>query len=257
MIVDVDDLMDVDEDSPFKPEHDVTNASEVLRVVISIADLVTTTTPYLEKRLRKLNKNVTVLPNYPDLRRWDLPKSKNTSDTIRIGWAGSITHLKDLELIVNPLKRICKEFPQVRLLFIGESRIASRFEGLPVEYIPGVPFEVWPAKLHSLRLDIGLAPLLDNEFNRCKSRIKFYEYAIAEIPGIYSPTVYQERGFDGEFGMIAENEDQWYQSIKNYILFPELRQDVIRAAYAYVTRRCSLEKHIGLWEESYRNLTLT
>src|SRR5262249_40415023 len=118
----------------------------------------------------------------------------------------------------------------------------------------GVPFDFWPTKLHSLRLDIGLAPLRDTEFNRCKSRIKFYEYGIAAIPGVFSPTVYQEKMFDGHFGMIAENPDEWYKSIKNLILYPELREEIGRAAYGYVKARCDLKKHIVEWDKAYGSL---
>jgi hypothetical protein len=157
-------------------------------------------------------------------------------------------------MIINPLKKICKEFPKVQLLFVGDPRVGIPFEGLPVENMMGVPFRFWPTKLHSLRLDIGLAPLMDTEFNRCKSRIKFYEYGICKVPGVFSPTVYKERAFDGNFGMIAENEDEWYKELKNLIICKALREDMGKAAYAHVIERCSLKKNIHLWTKAYNLL---
>jgi len=46
-----------------------------------------------------------------------------------------------------------------------------------------VPFDAYPMRLAGLRLDIGLAPLIDNEFNHCKSKIKYFEYSIVKAAG--------------------------------------------------------------------------
>lgn len=262
IVVDVDDLWDINPENPHKVEHDIVNASETIQATIKIADLVTTTNEYLAERIAKLNKNVVVLPNFMDMDRWDIkPKLKNEADTIRIGWAGSMTHIKDLELIEKPLRRICAEFPQVRLIFVGDTRVRELLKGLPVEVMLGVPFPQWPARLRGLRLDIGLAPLQDNEFNRCKSNIKWQEYSVNAIPGVYSKTVYFDRMFDGRIGMIAENEDQWYWNIRNFIVSKELRENISKAAYAEVGYRYSLtgnqhngEPMIMKWVDAYNSL---
>ena len=36
------------------------------------------------------------------------------------------------------------------------------------------------------RLDIGIAPLLPTEYNRCRSDVKYLEYAAKGVTGIYS-----------------------------------------------------------------------
>ena len=255
LVVDTDDWIFLNSDNPYQMEHSLTNASEVMKITYGIADMVTTTQSYLAEKIKTVNPNVKVLPNYLHLETWDLPnKFKNESDEFRIGWAGSMTHLEDLKLVVNPLKRICKEYPQVKLIFIGDTRVGDLFDGCNVEATVGTSPHVWPSRLHSMRLDLGIAPLRDTEFNRCKSRIKFYEYSVAGYPGAYSPTIYKSRNFDGKVGMICENEEQWYRAIKNYIEFPQLRRDIATRAYAYVTRRFSLEKHIGEWIDAYNSL---
>jgi glycosyltransferase involved in cell wall biosynthesis len=254
IVVDADDALEITDDNPHKAEHEMTNASEVIKITMQIADLITTTTPYLAEKLRKYNDNVVVLPNYIDLERWDLPKYQNTSDKIRIGWAGSITHINDLKLVVNPLKRLCKEFKNLQLVFVGDPRVGELFDGCPVENMVGVPFEVWPAKLHSLRLDIGIAPLADTEFNKCKSNIKWQEYSVAKIPGVYSNTVYQLRGIEPRYALIAYTEDHWYQCLRNLIVSQALREDIGTATYSRVTQRFSLAKHIDKWIEAYESI---
>ena len=256
IVVDCDDYLQLNDDSPFQMEHDISNASEVIKRTMEIADLITTTTNHLADKLKEINHHVVVLPNYMDMERWDVEKVHNTSKTIRIGWAGSMTHFNDLKSIVGPLKRICKEFPQVRLIFIGEQRIADELEGCPVECMLGVPFEVWPSRLNGLQLDIGLAPLLDTEFNKCKSNIKWLEYSIAKVPGIYSPTVYQHRSFEPKFGLVANTPDEWYGAIKHLIEYPERRKEIAEGSYTLIKQKYDLEKNIHKWAETYQNLFL-
>lgn len=262
IVVDADDYFKLNPENPHSIEHDIQNASEVLKVTLEIADMVTVTTDYLADKLREVNKNVVVLPNFMDLQRWDIePKLRNTADTIRIGFAGSFTHIKDLEILVNPFKRIYAEFPQCRFIFVGDTRVKELFEGLPVEAMLGVAFDVWPTRLNGLRLDIGVAPLQKNEFNLCKSNIKFLEYSINQIPGVYSDTVYKFRDFnnrkntDAMLGLIATNEEEWYRCLKNLIISPPLREDIAQTACSYVRTHFNLETHASEWVKAYKSLT--
>jgi len=255
MVIECDDYFEVNPDSPFAYEHKIYDAKFVITRSMQVADMITTTTNYLAEKLKKLNKNVVVLPNYIDTARWDLNYLPNDTGKIRIGWAGSITHVDDVKLIVNPIRRICREFKNVQLVMVGDPRVSALFEGLPVENMNGVPFEAWPSKLYSLRLDIGLAPLRDTLFNRCKSNIKWIEYSIAQIPGVYSPTVYDNYDFDGIYGQIAKNEEQWYRCIKNYIICENLRKDIASRARSAVLTGYTLKTNIHKWIKAYEGLT--
>ena len=257
IVVECDDWLELNEDSPFNVEHDLAEAQFVISRTMKMADMVTTTTPYLAKRLKAFNKKTTVLGNYIDLDRWDLNYLPNDTGRIRIGWAGSITHLEDMKMIVPVMRRIYKEFKSIQLVIVGDPRVAWLFNGLPTELCDGVPFEVWPSKLYSLRLDIGLAPLRDTEFNRCKSNIKWQEYSIASIPGIYSPIVYPlpNDHFDGVYGQIAETQEQWYRCLKNYITCKNLRLDIANKARSCVTTSYTLKTNINDWIRAYKKLT--
>lgn len=253
VVVDCDDWADLNDDSPFKKQHELNEAMFVITRMMEVADLVTCSTKYLSHQLIKLNKNVKIFPNFMDLEFWEQDKQENTGEKIRIGWAGSLTHLNDLQYIIPALKRIYEEYP-VEYVFVGEQRIADLLKPIPVEAMLGVPFEAWPDRLHGLRLDIGLAPLLDTPFNRNKSNIKWLEYSIAKIPGVYSPTVYTHPAFEPDFGIIAEDQDHWYRAIKHLIDYPQRRQEIREKAYDYVTKHYSLEKHAYELERAYLDL---
>lgn len=253
VVVDSDDWGEVNPDSPFKKMHELNEAMFVIGRTMDIADLVTCTTKHLVKQVASHNKNVKVLPNFMDLEFWDRPKLTNTSDKIRIGWAGSLTHLDDLKYIVPALKRIYQEYP-VEYIFVGEQRIADLMKPVPVEAMLGVPFNAWPDKLHALRLDIGLAPLLDTPFNRNKTNIKWMEYGIAKVPGVYSPTVYAHIDFEPKYGVVAYDQDHWYRAIKHLIDYPQRRREIADNSYLYITKRLGLKQHIGKWQKEYLSI---
>ncbi len=253
LVVDCDDYFDLNPDSPFIKEHTISEAKEVIQITMEIADMVTCTTTHLQHKLQKINPNVKVLPNMLDMQRWDLPKKFNTGEKIRIGWAGSITHLDDLKSIIEPLIKVKMEYPQVEYVFVGEPRIAD-YLPFPVEIVQGVPFDVWPARLAGLRLDIGLAPLLDTPFNKAKSNIKWLEYGINKIPGVYSETVYMYSGFEPKFGVVALDKDHWYRAIKHLIDYPARREEIRDSAYTRIKQSYDLEKHISLWTTAYKSL---
>jgi glycosyltransferase involved in cell wall biosynthesis len=257
IVIDQDDYLVLNKDNPHYLEHKMTDATMVVQRSIEIADMVTTTSDYLAERLREWNSNVVVLPNYMDFERWEFPYKPNESGRIRMGYCGSVTHWDDFRMIEKPLKRILTEFPNVTLVIIGDIRFKRLFKDYNnVEVMLGMPFDAWPAKLSGLMLDIGLAPLKDNEFNRCKSNIKWQEYSLNRIPGVYSTVVYGTigRDFDGRWGLLADTPQQWYQCIKNLITCKALREDITESVYAHVHSRYSLDKHAYKWERAYKRV---
>lgn len=256
--VDQDDLIEVDEDNPHYKEHQVKKAAEVIKITMEIADLVTTTNKFLKKQLSQYSDKVQVIPNYLDMEYWDMPKQPREEKQLRIGWAGSITHLSDLAMIAPVIESLAEEFPEVKWVFVGEPRAEQLFsKKINAEYMLGVPFEVWASRLHGLDLSIGMAPLRRTTFNKAKSNIKFLEYAVAKIPGIYSKVVYSRRNMDSRFrGIIANDLNEWRIGLHNLIVSRYLRKDIANCAYAHVRQQYDLKDRVSEWESAYR-LTVT
>ena len=257
IVLDLDDSLTVTKDNPHYEEHKVSDAKVIIQKTAEIADLITTTQDYLADKLKKINPKVEVLPNYMDMDRWEFNYKPNTSGRIRIGYCASVTHWLDVKMIEQPLKRILREYKNIDLVMIGDMRYKTLFKEFNnVEVMLGLSFDAWPNKLNGLRLDIGLAPLRDTEFNRCKSGIKWAEGAINKIPMVVSPTIYSDisREFDGRLGMIANTPEEWYQSIKNLIDCKNLRDDISMAAYSFAKSHWDLSKNVYKWEQVYKRL---
>lgn len=254
IVMDFDDFMKVNPDSPHYKEHEVADALAMLTSFARRCDMLTTTNPILAKELSFYNENVKIVPNYMDLEVWQYPIERRDDDKVRICWMGSITHLRDMGMVVDVLKRIMDDFPQVELQLMGDMRMKDLFEGYPVEVSMGVPFESYPQKLNGLKMDIGICPLLDNLFNLCKSPIKHWEVTIGGGATICSPTVYDSVVVEGKTGFIANNENEWYEKLSFLIKNKEKRLQMWGNAYDNLINNFSLKEHINEWEKVYQSV---
>lgn len=235
------------------------------------ADAVTVTNHELKRyydRVRIGKRKCDVLPNYVDLSTWSKPHNPNTSRYLRVGYAGGLSHVKDLELILPMLEKVLSEDNRK---FINVSAGGDTFDdpikqalypvdmfkGLPQgkkDFVEGVDMYAWPQLLNSLRLDIGLAPLLDNKFTRCKTPIKYMEYAINRVPAVHSRFMYGTIVVDGETGFLADSPEEWIEKTERLIKDKTLREKMGEAAYQDVLANHNADKHLHKWLSVYEAL---
>lgn len=231
---------------------------------IKIADLVTVTTEELAKKARKYNKNVVVLPNYIDTRWWGNPLRVDRIGDIRLGWAGSISHDADLNFLSPIVKRILDEYDNVKFIHCGSGGSSSSsehtelmygkdlFKEIPAhrrEYFLGTSTDLWGIKSKTLHLDIALAPLVEDEFNKCKSNIKWQEYSMNEWAGVYSDV---EAYKDIKHGLKAKDAEEFYKHIKYLIDNPEERKKLALNAKQAVFENWTIDDHFIEWIEAYK-----
>ena len=98
-------IMDLDDywaPGPHHPAHLLIKQSEMDKKIVEnlkTAEYITTTTPIFADEIKKLNKNVFVLPNAIDPNEAQFVPNLEPSNKIRIGWLGGSSHEKDLEIL--------------------------------------------------------------------------------------------------------------------------------------------------------------
>lgn len=231
-----------------------------VRTFLRHADAVLTTTPTLAERLSRLNPRVTVAPNMLDDRLLvsEDERPPKTADRLVLGYMGTFTHEDDLMLILQPLRRFLSERAD-RVVFerVGASAEAPLFQALKdlpvhVRDIQGVSeypdFMRWMGR--NLAWDIGLAPLVNNPFTRCKSDIKFLDYAAIGAVGLFSDVeAYRHTVRDGVNGRLVPNDpDAWYRALCAIADDHEGRRRMATAANEYLLRERTLNTQAGRWE---------
>jgi len=73
---------------------------------IELAENVTTTTSLFANEIKKLCKNVFVLPNSVDPSEKQFKHQPEESDRVRIGWLGGSSHLADLKILNGTVDRL-------------------------------------------------------------------------------------------------------------------------------------------------------
>jgi processive 1,2-diacylglycerol beta-glucosyltransferase len=264
VIYETDDLLlELPPEHPDTAIHYYTAALFPMLQAVFEADLVTTTNPILESYYQKINPNTCVLPNYLDDLLWQpidviaIPASQLCVPAkVVIGYMGSTTHITDLEEIAPVLQYLMVRFPdQIQLRFWGGPPPAD-LQGLPsVEWIPVEIFDYpkFSKYFSQQHCDIFIAPLGNSFFNQCKSPIKFFEYSILGIPGVYSRLAPYEAVIQhGENGMLASSQEEWETSLAGLIESGERRNAMGQKAQESVLKHWRLSEHAYEWVEAYQ-----
>jgi len=235
------------------------------------ADAVTTTTETLASHLRKRNSNVIVIPNCVDPEEW---KPQPREGAIRVGWSGGTDHFTDLAMPLDAIREvqkkrpftfviqgICKE-PTLEAFYdrhirqygtafattpYGKSMkwALTKLAGIRYEFHPAVEAAEHPQTVCGLKLDVGIAPLLDNNFNRNKSCVKFYEYAMSGAVTLASHVL----PYSAEVPTTAKNTRDWWQQKLEWILGAD-RESMNRNEREWVMAHRNIESNVALWESA-------
>lgn len=229
--------------------------------VARLADALTVTTPELAEEARVLNPQVYVCPNSIDYqyRDWETrDRLKVLEGHLTIGWAGGDRSARDMEVIGPALREVLNDHRHVTLVLAGGEEClrdwlrATGADKKRCALLPPVDFESYPKLLTNI--DIGLAPLASNEFNRCKSPIKLLEYGAWGIPYIAS-NVGPYRRFHAETfqfcGDLAQTPGHWKVLLDDMITVSEHRRRLGVGARKIIRERYSLEVAAAKWEAAF------
>jgi glycosyltransferase involved in cell wall biosynthesis len=235
---------------------------QVMRLLAQEARGVIVSTEPLAARMCQFNRQVAVVPNQLDERlfRKRVPRA---NDRITFGYMGTLSHMDDLLMILQPLRRVLHRYRDrihFEMIGIGEpDRIQTMFEGLPVhchklthkqaEY-PN--FLEW-VQTH-MRWDFAIAPLADTPFNASKSDLKVLDYGILGIPGIFSRTPsYRDTVRNGKNGLCIPNDDAaWEQALVQMIDDGVARQHMAKTIEDEIWNTRTLAQHAPEWEAAVR-----
>lgn len=199
--------------APYIP-HDI--EARIARAV-QTCDVITVSTRCLAREMRRICGDklpVRVVPNMlgkPEFERTKNVRlaSRRPHPRPRVGWGGGISHTGDLALIRAVIDAIGD---RVEWVFLG-----MRPEGVsqPVEFHQGVQPTDYLPTLASLDLDLMLAPLEDNLFNRCKSNLRLIEAGACHYPVIASPVEpYVENNPPIRY---ANTTEEWIEEIEAFL----------------------------------------
>jgi len=216
LIVDNDDYWVLPPSHILAKRYSESNIAEIITEYMRVADLCTCTHERLAEEIYKFNPNVEILPNALPYGEEQFQDDKLESDLVRLFWAGSGTHVPDLDILRNPMKKI--NFP-VRTVIAGyndgEKHLWDRMIGIftnglklnPTIYNYTEVSKYMGAYADS---DISIIPLVENKFGSMKSNLKVIETAAKKNPAIVS-NVHPYKDMPVCY---VNNQRDWYYWIK-------------------------------------------
>lgn len=237
---------------------------QIVASAISFCDALTVSTEPLKKSLSKLLKEVFnikipiyVCPNFINIEEWNKIKYR-PSNSPTIGYYGSTTHSDDLMLIKKAIYKVLEKYDRVSFEFMGTMTGQDL-----VEFFKDIPNDEWlkrikltggtngwkgfPDTLLSKNWDIALAPLIDDDFNKCKSNIKWMETAMKQIPCICSDIITYNDSVTKTTGILSK-DNQWFNKMSKLIDNPDYRVFIGKNARKYIEEKFSSDSIIPKWE---------
>jgi len=249
---------------------------ELAKAMIHLSHYITTTTEGLKKELGTINKNIKILRNKLDLSlaHWNYPKRKN--DKVHIGWAGSFFHVPDLRTVSGVITDLVNN-NDIRFMLCGYAKggrildyrgnlkkkpveivdkrglwqdILDLFNQIPeekMEILDILPLFEYGA-FYS-RMDIAIAPLEDNRFNRCKSELKAIEAGAYSLPIVCADVEpYRAIIKHGENGFLARKPRHWKKYLYMLIHDKDLREHLGRNLRKTIEERYDAKEQTDRYE---------
>ncbi len=115
------------------------------------------------------------------------------------------------------------------------------------EHIPFYPAGLYPDILREMNLDIGICPLIESEFSRFKSCVKFYEYASVGTFTIASNVL----PYSKEVNCLT---NEWGTMLKGMIDGVDLRKAKLKEQMEFTLLKRDIRKIGDQWNLLFLNL---
>lgn len=227
LIYDIEDNVLIEKSNEINPFIKIVKGTGKTKYLIKTADHVITSSPFLNDYCLGINKKkaCTYISSSVDTDRFLPANSYSNERKVTIGWTGTFSSKIYLDLLQNvflELKKRC----DFRLRVIGNFQYG----------FPGIDLEVihWTKEkeIEDLQgIDIGVYPLVQNNWVLSKSGLKAIQYMAFGLPTVATnvgttPRIIQQL----ENGWLVKTDEEWIDALETLVKNPDLRRKIGEAA---------------------------
>jgi hypothetical protein len=162
------------------------------------------------------------------------PQAK--SRAVTCFYHGTASHRLELEFLVGVIRQVQARLENTHFEVIGDQHTRRLFWGIPrVRVLHPMPSPDFLAYTASVQHAVGLAPVLDSQFNRARSHVKLYDITRCGAAGVYSDvSVYRDNVQHGINGILCPNDEQaWVEAACKLLTDEAARTSISRNALAW------------------------
>ncbi len=251
MIFDFDDAIWLNDTSAANAKLKWLKKPEKTNKIVQYANVTIVGNKYLKEYALKYSNSVEIIPTCINT---DIFKNgkKEVSDTVVIGWTGSLTtlkHLKQAEPVLRELKN--KYANKISFLVIGD--IFEPFDTVEAEFVK------WnkETEIDDLsKIDIGIMPLPNDEWSMGKCGFKGLQYMSLGKPAVMSPIGVNTEIIEHKVnGFLASTNSEWIEYLSELIESAELRKTIGAKGKETVIEKFSVASQKQLFLEIIEKLT--
>lgn len=213
-------------------------------IVRWVDGLIVTTDVLADQYAKATSAPIHVCPNSVDLDDWPELGERDTGSTMRIGYAGSDSHIYDVKLIDRALRWASVQ-PDCEVWKIGLPASTWSFEHFAFPWTNDLP----TYRRNLQILDVGLCPLKRSPWHDGKSDIKAIEYALSGALPIVQGDSPCYAGWP-EIVPSARTETEWRKVVKWAVNSPDEVKELAAKAREYVLETKLISQHIHKWREA-------
>lgn len=244
-------------DDDLTDEHRDFGVGQWVGETVALCDAVTTSTKHLSIVMQRYGKPTYTLPNYLNTGWYGKVSAdaERINDSLTIGLIGTRTHWGDWLIVLDALKRIKADYPQVTIA-CGGYRPPYLEDVVDVMYAP-LPFEQYPAMLR--QVDVRLCPLdSEDKFNLSKSPIAALEAMAATRPlgdkvGGAVALCSHHPVFKGVPTTLVQ-DGGWYDAIAALIEDTRRRHEIAISGHKWVRKHRDVRQGAKLWARAYHEI---
>lgn len=178
--------------------------------IAKFASTVVVCNGYLEAAVDHKAHSVYKFPTAADERRF-FPRVSSPEKNVTIGWTGTASTIGYIRQILPILESVLEQTGAALLIISDQDYIRW------LSHLPNVKFIKWNPDDEVIQLqevDIGIMPLLDDEWTRGKCAFKLVQYMAIGIPCVASPVGMNcEVVHHGVTGYLAAGSEEWEASL--------------------------------------------
>jgi glycosyltransferase involved in cell wall biosynthesis len=197
--------------------------------------------------------NSITLEDFGNFDQWIVRKRRPKE--IRIFWQGGASHFADLMSVKPAIEEICKKYPNVKFIVMGQS-FPAVWRNIPldqIEHLSWVQSNIgYRRTLNMTGFDINIAPLKALDFNLYKSACKFYEASVLQMPAATLAAdygAYHDEIKDGETGLLyaPDSAGDFFRKLETLVKSAELRKTLAGNAREWVLKNRLTENTVHGW----------
>lgn len=256
LVVDLDDhVFTTDGLAHDKHTYENTEHKHALETLLREATALTVSTPQLVQVYKEYNKNIYLVPNAVDLKDWKWPFRHHPRPTV--GWMGSMAHFKDHGVLELVYHEVVLKYPDVVFSFLGHM-LPEHIKGLNRdnwEIKPGISWwegnpdsdMTFPRLMSLTGYDVGLAPLIESQYNSARSLAKWFEYTMTGIPMVASEWGPYISLRDGQDAYLVKTKEGWVEAITYLLENKNERNRLITTARERISSEFTIEHTLPAW----------